>query len=1230
MCRRARRVCVWRGGARACAFGSPHAALAARSRPVCRGLLARPQTHARLAPSLMAGAASHAAPIPFPPSVPRAERGLRVQLVSELGRDKGAGTIQAVHADVATVLWDSGELEEGVPVGRAEQYYLRPVANVGDAYRLPARSQSPVPATRGSDASSQRQYVDRNSVDGLALRPAQTNSLQSPRQLPVRTVVSPRVMVTRPAGEDRGGNSRRDDGDGRGVDPSREGARAPSPPLPARLRSVGRPDLSMGLWDQLIPVGIPRHSSAQFGAGQRSSSPAPRQALVSKGGSTIGLSVYGTQIDYLVPGGPAHLCQKLGKDDEILSVDGTDVDFGNVVGCLQGTDAVGSNVWLRVRKQHTGEIVDVQLTRVPKASMENLVRIFQTLTQLKQNGHNNEGYERSSYPPEQDLTMQLVDKLVALISAVQIEKHNAEVTLKQQFSQIYDDLRAHLQQAYQEIDVLRAQEHANSEYKERCERMAEELEEVKMQTQVKQTARAQRSAPPPPPAAEDIDTRQELETKKSELARELENGMQKEFEIRRLNAQSELLLKELETAKRTMLAKDRELQQRSLEDKELERKIQALQEVLESTSGEAARYKEECEKLRLQLEDVTVNQIEKMQMEVGHLETQLTSRIKLLEEQLLQEKQVSVVSLGKSDKRIEALQKMLDDRDSKLSETTNLAVSLEALVKELQAKLAAVPDHSYRSGDICEAAIISAHNLPGPAELETTVMLALDHRHQVQQTRRVVGAQPIFEEEFIARLAADTKVLTCTIYRSNPEEPGELVGNCSIPIGDIPVAPGTEMEVPVMTDDDPSVPLVVDGKQAMIKVFLARSNPRRSGRKPDEGPPIDPAHVRRLEDDIASARLLQEKLEADFKAEKVKSKALEGVEKQLMQTQVKLTDSEKAHENLTRKLRETREQVTREMQDSVQQKQLEIQQRDSKLMLLQDNNNSLNAELDKLRNSLQVKERVLTDVQGELSVTKSALESLKRDGNNTSQLAELASKLEQVMTQLGRVEEERKAAVADAERELAKSQALQEHISTLERENQTLKAELKRLMDDLEKLTRDMASERDELSALRGRINSGDHDKLKSENVELSSVNSRLRQEVELARAAIEEARRVDAESSRLRRELEEGRTKVTELEAEVARLREQQQPDDDIPVIAKKERRAVQRSGLPALDPSSIHSALQTRACDAHTCRLTQTIFLAPSQRPRHPPLQPVPHHPRQGRVLQASTHQYHSGGSA
>jgi hypothetical protein len=124
-----------------------------------------------------------------------------------------------------------------------------------------------------------------------------------------------------------------------------------------------------------------------------------------------------------------------------------------------------------------------------------------------------------------------------------------------------------------------------------------------------------------------------------------------------------------------------------------------------------------------------------------------------------------------------------------------------------------------------------------------------------------------------------------------------------------------------------------------------------------------------------------------------------------------------------------------------------------------------------------------------------------------------------------------------------------------------------------------------------------------AENAELTSLNARLRQEVDLARAAISEARQVETESFRLRREVADGRSRVTELEAEVARLQNQHQPaDDDLPAVAKKERRAVQRSGAHLLASSHV-------CVSASVCLLTRTVSCPLAAAP--PPAPAVPPNP-------------------
>jgi hypothetical protein len=158
----------------------------------------------------------------------------------------------------------------------------------------------------------------------------------------------------------------------------------------------------------------------------------------------------------LVPGGPAHLSKRLEKDDVILAVDGFQVDSSNVVDHLHGSDAIGSKVLLTVRKNVSGAYVNVELVRVPMLNLGNLVLVFQTLTLLKQNGHNTEEYERKSYPKGRALTCELLDKLVDLISQLQLENYNAEITMNRNFANHSEDLRSQLAVTHEEIHRLRA------------------------------------------------------------------------------------------------------------------------------------------------------------------------------------------------------------------------------------------------------------------------------------------------------------------------------------------------------------------------------------------------------------------------------------------------------------------------------------------------------------------------------------------------------------------------------------------------------------------------------------------------------------------------------------------------------------------------------------------------------------------------------------------------------
>lgn len=78
----------------------------------------------------------------------------------------------------------------------------------------------------------------------------------------------------------------------------------------------------------------------------------------------MGLTVYGTKVDYLVPGGPAHLCQQLDKGDEITAVNGIQVGQEDVSDAIIGSDQPGTIVELSIIKANNGALIKVTLPRV--------------------------------------------------------------------------------------------------------------------------------------------------------------------------------------------------------------------------------------------------------------------------------------------------------------------------------------------------------------------------------------------------------------------------------------------------------------------------------------------------------------------------------------------------------------------------------------------------------------------------------------------------------------------------------------------------------------------------------------------------------------------------------------------------------------------------------------------------------------------------------------------------
>jgi len=465
----------------------------------------------------------------------------------------------------------------------------------------------------------------------------------------------------------------------------------------------------------------------------------------------------------------------------------------------------------------------------------------------------------------------------------------------------------------------------------------------------------------------------------------------------------------------------------------------------------------------------------------------------------------------------------------------------------------------------------------------------------VQQTRAVAGLNPVFEEDFMAKLSKDHKQVTCSVYQSQPGEARELLGNCRVNLTDIEFAPGSFMEVAVMSLQDTPTPIMANGLESTLKIFLARSNGRKSARAPEDLPAIDPADIKRLEDEINTTRVHTEKLDTQLASAKQDTKQARDLEVKLLQMQQnldqmqqKLDQSETARYTLTgdvqrlqetgvKQLEDMRVQLALQSQEELAQKEknlkeieIELQQNDLHTKTIEAAKRDLQVELEQLQGALHVKEQVQIELQRELVDARAATEGLLRKSKEqlvvkstsaacsqctgkSALLHEVGTQLELMAKQLMAVEHEKRDAESRAVISL-------DQLTLLQEENRTLKGEIKKLMDELQKLTKALLSERDDFKALKLRLNAVPDPE--NENAKLMRMNTRLKQEVDLACVAIEEARKGEAESARLKAEMSKLKYVLQQKDTELQQLRANAvSPDMDEPIFAKKERSTALRA---------------------------------------------------------------------
>ena len=590
-----------------------------------------------------------------------------------------------------------------------------------------------------------------------------------------------------------------------------------------------------------------------------------QSAKIGLGPTTVGLSLFGNKVDYMLPGGPAQLSQQLDKHDEIIEVDGKRVQDQDITQMLVGVEGGSPSLRLKVRKAHTGQMVDVELERVPKTSMEEMVRLFELLTQLKQNGHNNDGYERETFPPNQQLTSPLVDAVVAQISRLQLEQHAREAATRTQFQKLYGEVRSHLGDAYAEIDgfeqvkarfmeqatVLRDEaERAREEsvrFRAQVEKALAQVDAVNTENEQLKTALAATRDKLNQEVEEERalhgqldDWKQthhlsdqevkaivrELAQKKEDLAQEIETGMQRDFEIRRLQAQCVLYVEELEAARLNLMAKDDEMARRSLEDVELEKKIEALKEHLERAFETVQAKEEEIHATKLSVAEKVAEVTAVKDKQLDETRAQVAAKA--------EELSAARAEAAKLQQQVADLEGalrerggQLDDAQKRLDETAAAAAELQAALAVARAKIEELERNAemaaWRAGDVLEVTVARATHLADKGSDEVYVMVSLDHKHQVNQTDRVVGKNPQFDMDCVCAVAQTNHEFYAAVYAGPPGKTGEFVGGCSLRIGDIPFHPGLQSAFELKDTDGKQIK-DAQGQASKLELTLTRTN----------------------------------------------------------------------------------------------------------------------------------------------------------------------------------------------------------------------------------------------------------------------------------------------------------------------------------------------------------------------------------------------------------------------
>ena len=96
--------------------------------------------------------------------------------------------------------------------------------------------------------------------------------------------------------------------------------------------------------------------------------------------STIGMILSGCHVDNVLVGGPA-MMEGIERGDEVLQINGRDVNSENIHQLLIGDDVPGRKIMLSIRKRGTDRQENISVERIPTASMLDRVQLFRLFTE---------------------------------------------------------------------------------------------------------------------------------------------------------------------------------------------------------------------------------------------------------------------------------------------------------------------------------------------------------------------------------------------------------------------------------------------------------------------------------------------------------------------------------------------------------------------------------------------------------------------------------------------------------------------------------------------------------------------------------------------------------------------------------------------------------------------------------------------------------------------------------